>query len=151
MGIKTSRWAQLATLGQAHWFFGNVYEAVVDVPRLLTNNPDRKPGLFTSGSPLRYYAPVAPLTLASTAAALTGSWRDGGDRRAIVVAAAGTATATGLTAYLVRTASREMLEQKPDPARREELARKWHRGNLVRLAALIVAQLAFRRATAGRR
>ncbi|MFI6306862.1 anthrone oxygenase family protein [Amycolatopsis thailandensis] len=148
MQVKTGRWARLATVGQAHWFFGNLYEAVVDVPRL---TGDRSPGLLASGSPARYFIPAAPATIASTALALTGSWHDGGDRRAIVTAAAGTAVATGITVHLVRSVNLTLLREQPDQARREELAKKWHRANLVRLALLIVVRFAFRRATADRR
>ena len=57
MQVRTGRWARIARFGQAHWFFGNLYEAVVDVPRLVG---DRAPGLLTSGSPARYYIPAAP-------------------------------------------------------------------------------------------
>ena len=149
MRVTTSRWAQLATLGQAHWFFGNLYEAVVDVPRLTAAKSE--PGLLAPGSPVRYFAPAAPVTIASTAAALAGSWREGGDRRAIVTAAAGMAAAIGITAYLVRAVTVTLLKRQPNQAEREELARRWHRGNLVRLALLIVVRFAFRRATADRR
>ena len=51
-------------MGQVAWFIGNLYEAVVDMPQLLADaQPQRRPGLMSPGSPLRYYAPVAPLTL----------------------------------------------------------------------------------------
>ena len=76
--------------------FGNLYEAVVDVPRLLADaQPNREPKLLGAGSPLRYYLPAAPVTLAATAATLGDSWRSGGDRRAITTAAASTAAAAG--------------------------------------------------------
>ncbi|MBB5855404.1 anthrone oxygenase family protein [Amycolatopsis umgeniensis] len=148
MQVKTGRWARIATVGQAHWFFGNLYEAVVDVPRLVG---ERSPGLLERGSPARYFIPAAPVTIASTAVALASGWRDGGDRRAIVTAAAGTAAATGITVHLVRSVNLTLLKEQPDRIRREELAKKWHRANLARLALLIVVRFAFRRATADRR
>src|SRR4051812_10430404 len=90
-------WLTVAGLGQACWFFGNLYEAVVDLPQLLADaQPRRRPGLVSPGSPLRYYAPIAPLTLVSTTVALIGRWRSGGDKRMIAAAAANTATAVGL-------------------------------------------------------
>jgi len=44
----------VASLGQLHWFFGNVYEAAVDMPQLLADaHPNRAPCLLGSGSLLR--------------------------------------------------------------------------------------------------
>jgi len=52
-------------------FFGNLYEAVVDMPQLLSDaRQQRRSGLMAPGSPLRCYAPIAPLTLVATTAAL---------------------------------------------------------------------------------
>jgi len=65
-------WAAIARFGQAYWLFGNLYEAVVDVPQLLADAHDqRPPRVLGPGSPERYYAPVAPLTPAATAATLS--------------------------------------------------------------------------------
>ena len=140
-------WAALARLGQAHWFFGNLYEAVVDVPKLLADaRPNRAPGLLAAGSPLRYYLPAGPVTVVSTVIALM---RSGGDRRAVAASAAGTLVAAALTGYLVKTVNLRLLddgEPLSDDERRRLLA-TWHRGNLLRLAALVVAAAATRRAT----
>jgi hypothetical protein len=140
----------MARLGQLHWLFGNVYEAVVDVPRLLADaQPNREPRLLGAGSPLRYYLPAAPVTLAATATTLVRSWRSGGDRRAIAAAATSTAAAAGLTAYLVRAVNLRLLHDPAplDPARQRALVATWQRGNLLRLAALAVAIWSLRRAT----
>jgi hypothetical protein len=127
-------WAAIAGVGQVWWFFGNLYEAVVDVPQLLMDaHPNRAPRLLGAGSPVRYYLPAAPLTLAATAAALLDSWRSGSDRPAIVTAAAGTVSATAVSGYLVRTVNRRLLQ-------------RWHRGNLLWLLALAIATGALRRA-----
>jgi hypothetical protein len=68
-------WAAVAGLGQLHWFFGNVYEAVVDMPQLLVDaQPNRAPRLLGVGSPLRYYLPAAPVTFVATVVALMDSW-----------------------------------------------------------------------------
>ncbi|QWF83757.1 DUF1772 domain-containing protein [Amycolatopsis sp. CA-230715] len=139
---------RMAGLGQFHWFFGNLYEAAVDVPRLLADAaPNREPGLLTAGSPLRYYGPAAPVALAATTAALTSNWREGGDRRAVVAAAAGTATALALTAHLVRAVNLRLLRGGAPltEAQLTDLGRHWHRANAVRLAALAVAMGALRR------
>jgi len=147
MGFRMP-WAAIARLGQAHWFFGNLYEAVVDVPRLLVDaRPHREPRLLGPGSPLRYYAPAGPVTVAATTAALVDAWRSGGDRRAVATSAVGTLVAAGSTGYLVRTVNLRLLhgaEPLGDDERRRLLA-TWHRGNLVRLAALVVAAVALRR------
>lgn len=143
-----SRWAVVAELGQAHWLAGNVYEAMVDMPRLLADaRPNREPGLLAAGSPLRYYLPAAPVTLAATATSLVGSWRSGGDRRAIATAAVGTASAAALTGYLVRVVNVRLL-RSGNPlsvTERDQLVRTWHRGNLARLLVLAVAAGALRR------
>ena len=140
-------WTAVARLGQVHWFFGNVYEAMVDMPQLLADaRSDRTPKLLGAGSPLRYYLPVAPLTLASTAATLIRGWRSGGDRRVIITAAVSTAAAMALTAYLVRTVNLRLLRSDEPLSVTEvrDLVRTWHRGNLARLLALIVAMWALR-------
>jgi hypothetical protein len=142
-------WAAVAGLGQVHWLFGNVYEAVVDMPQLLVDaQPNRQPRLLGAGSPLRYYLPAAPVILAATGAALVDSWRSGGDRRVITTAAASTAAAAALTAYLVRTVNLRLLRSgKPVSATEcRRLVRTWHRGNLVRLLVLAVAAWATRQA-----
>ncbi len=135
-------WAAVARLGQVHWFFGNVYEAMVDMPQLLADaRSDRAPKLLGAGSPLRYYLPVAPVTLAATAATLVDHWRSGGDRRVIITAAVSTTAATALTAYLVRTVNLRLLRSNEPLSATEvrRLLRLWHRGNLLRLLALTVA------------
>jgi hypothetical protein len=140
-------WATVAGLGQLHWFFGNVYEAVVDMPQLLVDaQSNRAPGLLGAGSPLRYYLPAAPVTLVATAAALIDSWRSGGDRRVIATAAASTVCAGALTGYLVKSVNLPLLHSgKPLSATEgRSLVRTWQRGNLVRLLLLGVAGWALR-------
>jgi len=106
----TSVCAGAARLGLASWFFGNLYEAVVDMPQLLADaRQQRAPRLLGPGSPLRYYAPTAPLTLAATTATLVDRWRTDGDKRMIAAAAVSTALATALSAYLVRTVNLRLL------------------------------------------
>jgi hypothetical protein len=144
-----SPWPARAEVAQASWFFANLYEAVVDVPRLLLDaRHQRRPGLMRPGSPLRYYAPVGPLTIATTSIALVDSWRAGGNRRLIALAAVNTAAAAALTGYLVRTVNLQLLSGSapvPDGERRRMLA-TWHGANAVRLAAVASAWFALRRA-----
>jgi hypothetical protein len=86
------------------------------------------------------------MTFAATGVALVENWRSGGDRRVIAAAAAGTASAAGLTAYLVRTVNLRLLTSPTalTAAERRTLLTTWHRGNLVRLLALSVAAWALR-------
>ncbi|MCC8248919.1 DUF1772 domain-containing protein [Saccharothrix luteola] len=151
MGLRLP-WAALARLGQAHWFAGNLYEAAVDVPGLLADaRPNREPRLLGPGSPLRYYAPAAPVTLVATGVTLAAGWRTGGDRRAVAMSAAGTVAAAALTAYLVKAVNLPLLrgEGALGDDERRRLVRTWHRANLVRLAALAAATAATRRVTTG--
>jgi hypothetical protein len=147
---RSEPWSTVAGFGQVAWLLGNLYEAVVDVPRLLADaQPQRRPGLLRPGSPLRYYAPIAPLTLASTAAALVDGWRSAGDRRTVVVAAASTVAAVGLTGYLVRMVNVPLLTGA-GAVPMDQMVTRWHRANGVRLAAVAGAWLALRRVARSR-
>lgn len=124
------------------------------MPRLLADaRPRRAPTLLGAGSPLRYYAPVAPVTFVATAVALVDSWRSDGDRRLVLTAAAGTASAAVLSGYLIRTVNLRLLrgEGQLGATEARDLARTWHRVNLVRLSALVVASSALRRIARSRR
>ena len=80
--------ARIAKAGQAAWLFGNLYEGAVGVPQLLGwAQAERPPGLLTTGSPVRYFAPIAPLALGTTTSTLIRSWRSGQDRRPVAAAA----------------------------------------------------------------
>lgn len=135
-------WQRAALLGQAAWFFGNLYEGVVGVPQLLADaRTQRASRLFGTGSPVRYYAPIAPVVIGATGVALVRSWWSGGDRRLIMVAAGSTTTAAALSAYLVRSVNLRLLtsdEPLSDRDRRRMIL-TWHSTNMVRLGALAVA------------
>jgi len=148
------RWPGLAVSGQVLWLCGNLYESIVDVPRLLRDaQPRRRPGLLKPGSPLRYYAPTAPLALAATAATLMNGWRSGGNKRVIGTAAAHMAVAVGLTAYLVRKVNVPLLTGTGsiDDAEQQRMLRIWRRVNAVRVAAVVGALVATRRLNEPRR
>jgi Domain of unknown function (DUF1772) len=137
----------VARLGQAHWFFGNLYEGAVGMPQLLADaQRQRPPRLLGPGSPIRYYAPVAPLTVVTTTAVLVDGWRSGGNRRMITTAATGMASALGLSAYLIRTVNLRLLRtgEPLSAADRRRLVTRWHRVNMIRLVALAVAAAALR-------
>lgn len=97
---------------------------------------------------MRYYAPVAPLTLAATTAALIGGWHSGGDRRMIATTAVNTVAAVGLTGCLVRTVNVPLLAGAvpTDSSDRHRMVRRWHLANGIRLAAVAGVWLSLRRA-----
>lgn len=72
----------VAQLGQAQWFFGNLYEAVVRIPERIAAGSgselrSERPGLATllrPGSPVRYFLSAAPVTLAASIAAVIAGW-----------------------------------------------------------------------------
>lgn len=137
----------LARLGHIHWFFGNLYEATVDMPQLLIDaRSNRPPTLLGAGSPLRYYLPAVPITLTTTAATLLDGWRSGGDKRVIVATATSTASAMALTAHLVRTVNLRLLRSDGplSTAQTRTLVRTWQRANLARLLCLAVAMWGLR-------
>lgn len=97
---------------------------------------------------MRYYAPMAPLTVATTAATLIDRWRSGGDKAMIAATAVATGSALAMTGYLVRTVTLPLLhgEVPAGISDQRRLIRTWHRTNAVRLVAVAVASLALRRA-----
>jgi hypothetical protein len=134
----------LAQLGQAAWLCGNVYEAAVGVPELLVAAKERRaPGVLAVGSPLRYFAPIAPFAVGATAVTLARKWR-GGNKVAIVTSATSTAAAVAMTGYLVRTVNVPMLHGEGVSS---DTLTRWHRVNYARIGALALAAVTFRWAT----
>jgi Domain of unknown function (DUF1772) len=136
-----------AQLGLAHWFFGNLYEEVVGMPARIAEHPPPG-GPFAPGSPVRYYLPAAPLTMAATFGTIAAGWHRPRDRPAL--AAAGVLTATGavITGHLVRSVNVRLLDGgEPDPVERQRLVRHWHAVNRVRLAVVAAAAVALRAGT----
>lgn len=141
-------WSAAARLGQAAWFFGNLYEGLVGVPQLLAAaRPERPAGLLAAGSPVRYYAPVAMLALGPTGVSLLEGWRSGADRRLITATATCVGSTLALSGYLIRTVNIPLLagNEPLSEADRHKLIARWHRGNAVRLIALGGATAAFSR------
>lgn len=137
----------VARAGLAHWFFGNLYEAIVHVPERLT--PDD--ALFTAGSPVRYYLPVAPVTLGATLTTVVSGWRRGPDRPALAVAGACAVAGAALTGNVVVSVNRRLLGGEPlEPAERQRLIRRWHRVNRARLLLTGSALVALERVAARR-
>jgi hypothetical protein len=141
----------IAEFSHAHWFFGNLYEAVVKIPhRVAASEASRElpRSPFGAGSPGRYYAPIAPLNAPAAIAALVAGWNHANSRVWLIVAAAGATTGTAATAYLLRTINPELFFS-PEPlseARRKPLLKRWYRVHALRLAASAVALAGIHRA-----
>lgn len=104
-------------------------------------------GMFTAGSPVRYYLLVAPVTLGSTLAAAVAGRHDPRQRPALGIAAAAALTGAALTGHLVHTVNRRLLSGPPPPAaERDRLLRHWHRVNRVRIVLAGTALVALERA-----
>jgi hypothetical protein len=139
--------ATVARFARAAWFFGNAYEAVVAVPQLIAS-AKRQPGVLATGSPARYFAPIAPAAVGGTAAVLIQSWRTGGDRRAIVASTATLGAALGLSAYLIASINVPLLRGEIVREAQPRLISRWHLGNAVRLGLLAVTEILVRRVEA---
>lgn len=132
-------WETAAQVGQAAWFFGNLYEGLVGMPQLLADTrPNRSPGLLAVGSPVRYFVPVAAVALVPTGITLIKSWRADEDRRLVTASAASVGSALALSVYLIRTINIPLLlgSEPFTGSERDELVARWHRVNTVRLVAL---------------
>jgi Domain of unknown function (DUF1772) len=139
-----SRLTRLAQFGQAAWFFGNLYEGLVGMPQLLADaGAARDRGLLNVGSPVRYFAPVAPLAVGASAFDLISRWRsnEDGDRHLVAVTGTTITIAVGISVYLIRVVNIALLTHNGPlpPARRRQLVRTWQRLNTVRLVCLAIA------------
>jgi hypothetical protein len=146
---STARLLDIAKLGYAQWLFGNIYESVVKIPERLATDPNRT-SVLGPGSPLRYYAPVLPVTVATTAAAFITGWGIEGARRWLAMTAGCSISGLAITGYLVRRVNlKVMFAASPPPeAERDALIDLWHRLNLVRIAAVTGAWFAAHRTNA---
>lgn len=141
----------VAEFTHAHWFFGNLYEAVVKVPHRVAasgNSPALQRAPLGAGSPGRYYAPMAPVTFPAAVVALAAGWNRPGSRPWLVTAAAASAAGGAATAYLLRAVNPPLFFG-PHPLsemRRAPLLARWYHVNGVRLAASAIALAAIDRA-----
>jgi hypothetical protein len=127
----------IAQLAYAHWFFGNVYEAVVRIPDRLASEDQRLESLLGRGSPVRYYLPGIPVIVAATVASVAGGWKSRGDRPWLLALGSAAAVGMGLTVYVVETVNRRIFVagHPVTPTERERLLRVWYRVNFVRIVA----------------
>ena len=149
---RTAALLDLAQLGYAQWFFGNVYEAVVKVPdRLSAELPDSPRGadgrirsILGPGSPVRYYLPAPPIALAGTLGAVINGMENPRSQRWLTVSAGCWVAGAALTGYVVRKVNLKLFfgAEAPPPADRDALLRTWYRLNVLRAAAVGGAMLA---------
>jgi hypothetical protein len=136
--------ACVARLGLMAWFFGNLYEGAVGMPQLLAYaRHERPPGLLTSGSPVRYYALVAPVALGANAVTLVHDWRSGRGRPLVAATMGCLLGAVALTGYLIRTVNLPLLrtDEPLTELERRQLAAHWHEVNAARLVLLAAAHV----------
>jgi hypothetical protein len=147
----------IAQTGQAHLFFGLLYESVVRIPdrlsseRVLAGEPGEQPTLrsvLRPGSPALYFLPGGPVTLAAAvgAAAIATTGRSG--RRWSIASAAATLAFAAPTAGVFQKLNDKlfMAPEPPGAAERTELLRRWYRLNAVRLAIVAIAWASAQRA-----
>jgi hypothetical protein len=145
---RTAALLDLAQLGHAQWFFGNVYEAVVKIPELLSDSADatdRPPrSVLGPGSPVRYYLPAVPVALAGTLGAVINGLDSPSGARWLAISTGCFASGAALTGYLVRKVNLKLFfaAEPPPPAERDALLRTWYRLNMLRTAAAGGAVLA---------
>ncbi|MCZ9883773.1 DUF1772 domain-containing protein [Arthrobacter sp. B2a2-09] len=141
----------VAEFTHAHWFFGNLYEAIVKIPDRVAASEARRElprTPFGAGSPGRYYAPIAPLSAPAAVAALIAGWKHSDSRAWLMVGAASSATGAAATAYLLRSVNPKLFfsPQPLDESRRRPLLKRWYRVHALRLTASAVALAAIHQA-----
>jgi hypothetical protein len=152
----------IAQAGQAHLFFGLLYESVVRIPdRLSTDRvlavapgePRSVRSLLRLGNPALYFLPSAPVTLTALAGALgTGGKAAAGRRWSVASAAATLAFAVETAAVFQDINERLFLAARaPEADDRAKLLRRWYRLNAIRLVLLGFALASTQRAKAGLR
>ena len=134
----------VAVLGHAHWFFGNLYEAVVLAPgwRSIAGEPLRMgEGILAPGSPVRYYIPATPLTIVVTVSAGIVGWSALPELRLPLASGVGFSLASAaVTAYIVARVNLRLFFADDTTAEQKAiLARRWTTLNYARLATLIAA------------
>ncbi len=151
--LITNRLLGIAEFSHAHWFFGNVYEALVKIPHRVAGSEEnaelsRRP--FGPGSPGRYYVPLAPANVPLAVAALLAGWNRAGIRPWLITAAVSSAAGGAATAYILGSLNPKLFFS-PQPLGeeiRKPLLTRWYRVHVVRLVASGIALAAIDHARA---
>jgi hypothetical protein len=138
-----------AQLGYAHWFFGNLYEAVVRIPHRLSlsdglgGQDQRLRSLLEPGSPVRYFLPGVPVVIGATLGAVVLGWTSRDERPWLCAAGLSTMAGVAATGYLVRMVNLRLFVtgEAVSPTERERLLRTWYRLNAARLVTTGIAWL----------
>jgi hypothetical protein len=138
--------ATAAVAGHAHWFFGNLYEAVVLAPgwTSMAGRPVQLAGGFLGpGSPVRYYIPATPLTALVTVTAGVAGWNvPQVARPPLALGVALCLVSAAVTVYIVtRVNLRLFFAADTAPEQKAMLARRWVRLNRVRLVTVGAAAI----------
>lgn len=149
--LIADRLLDIAEFSHAHWFFGNLYEALVKMPHRVAAaeaSPELPRSPFGAGSPGRYYAPVAPINAPVAVAALVAGWKNSNCRAWLIIAALGSTTGAAATAYLLRSINPQLFfsPQPVSEMRRKPLLKRWYRIHAIRLTASAIALVAIHRA-----
>jgi hypothetical protein len=124
----------LSQLGYAWWFFGNLYEEIVQMPERIANG-NRLTSILVAGSPVWYYAPGALLILATTVSAVLLGRRARIEQPALLRMTVCVFVGILATVYLVPTVNLRLFVVGPsvDTVEQVHLLRRWHTVNYVRL------------------
>jgi hypothetical protein len=151
-----ARLLTVAEFGHAQWFFGNVYETIGWIPDRLADRgdltvPDDEPvnlrAMLQPGSPVRYWLPVGPITMAATVGALLAGWNNPPSRRGLLMCAVGTIGSALVTAYTVHNINVKLIfREQRRTEEQEELLGRWYRLNAMRIVATGVAWIGAQRA-----
>jgi hypothetical protein len=150
-GVLADRLLGAAEFTHAHWFFGNLYEVLVKIPDRVAAaeaTPELPRSPFGTGSPGRYYAPIAPLNVPAAIAALVAGWNRSGSRAWLAVAVGSSAAGAAATVYLLRSINPRLFfsPQPLSEMRRKPLLKKWYRVHALRLTASAVTLAALHQA-----
>jgi hypothetical protein len=149
----------VAQAGQAHLFFGLLYESVVRVPDRLSSErvlaaepgaPRTLRSVLRPGSPALYFLPGAPVALAAAVGAVVTAGTAPAGRRWPAASAAATLAAVAQTAGVFQKINERlfMAPEAPGDDERARLLRRWYRLNAVRLAVVAAAWASAQRAKA---
>ena len=98
---------------------------------------EHRTSVLGSGSPVRYYAPAAPVALIGTLGAAITGLGSARSKRWLAISTGCWLSGAVLTAYLVRKVNLKLFftADPPPPADRNALLRTWYRLNVLRTAA----------------
>jgi len=105
---RVVRVIEIAQVGYASWFFGNLYEAIVKVPDRIAHG-ELLASALSFGSPVLYYIPGMILILVGTFLLIGLAWRMHGARRMLVAVAVCVALGVLVTGYLVPTVNLKLF------------------------------------------